>query len=284
MSVIDVQRYYDVNTPAFEKYGQSTQAGVIRRAVWGPDVDSRSDAFLYVDRQIAAELQTLSTRFGSPVRVLDFGCGLAASLLFLASKAAIDGTGITISEVQAQRAKERIAAAGQQDRVRCIAADFLSLPDSVPPAPLVISVEAFLHSPSPSAYFTAAARHMLPGGTLVVCDDFLTSRATGQLSKRERRWIDEFRHGWLAPSTVTPDLANAAAEQAGFDPEKNINLTPYLELLRPRDRALSVIVTLGRRFPIPGYRWRSLVGGNALQMALMSGLIEHRYMTWRRKA
>jgi hypothetical protein len=83
---------------------------------------------------------------------------------------------------------------------------------------------------------------------------------------------------------VTPDLANAAAEQAGFDPEKNINLTPYLELLRPRDRALSVIVTLGRRFPIPGYRWRSLVGGNALQMALMSGLIEHRYMTWRRKA
>jgi hypothetical protein len=103
MSVIDAQRYYDINTPAFEKYGQSRHAGVIRRTVCGPDVGSRSEALLYVDRQIAAELQALQIRFPAPLRVLDFGSGLAASLLFLASVAEIDGVGVTISQVQAQR-------------------------------------------------------------------------------------------------------------------------------------------------------------------------------------
>jgi cyclopropane fatty-acyl-phospholipid synthase-like methyltransferase len=284
MSVIDVQRYYDINTPAFEKYGQSRHAGVIRRAVWGPDVTSRSEAFLYVDRQIAMELQALQTKFPAPLRVLDFGSGLAASLLFLASVAEIESVGVTISHVQAQRARVRIAAAGMQDRVSCLAADFLTLPDDVAPAQLVMSIEAFLHSPSPTAYFTAAARHTVPGGTLVVCDDFLTSRATGPLRKRERHWIAELRHGWVAPSIVTIAEVNAAADQAGFEPEKNVDLTPYLELRRPRDRLLSVAVLLAGRLPIPGYRWRSLVGGDALQMALTSGLIEHRYLSWRRRA
>jgi cyclopropane fatty-acyl-phospholipid synthase-like methyltransferase len=284
MSVIDVQRYYDINTPAFEKYGQASDAGVVRRAVWGPGVESRAEAFRYVDRQIAAELQALGERLAAPLRVLDFGSGVAGSLLFLASQAAISGVGVTISEVQAQHARRRIAAAGLQDRISCLAADFLTLPDSVAPAHLVMSIEAFLHSPSPAAYFSAAARHILPGGTLVVCDDFLTSRTTGPLNKRERRWIAEFRHGWVAPSTVTTLEADAAAQQAGFELEKNVDLTPFLELRRPRDRALSVAVSLARGLPIPGYRWRSLVGGNALQMGLVSGLIEHRYITWRRRA
>jgi hypothetical protein len=182
------------------------------------------------------------------------------------------------------QARKRIAAAGMQHRIQCLAADFLSLPASVASAHLVMSIEAFLHSPSPTAYFKAAARHTLPGGTLVVCDDFLTARATGSLSKRERRWIEEFRHGWVAPSTVTSDEAHAAAEQAGFELQTNLDLTPFLELRRPRDRALSLAVSLTRGLPIPGYRWRSLVGGNALQMALLSGLMEHRFMTWKRVA
>jgi len=44
-----------------------------------------------------------------------------------------------------------------------------------------------------------------------------------------------------------------------------------------------LVASLIGRLPIPGYRWRSLMGGNALQLALMSGVMEHRYLTWRRK-
>jgi cyclopropane fatty-acyl-phospholipid synthase-like methyltransferase len=283
-AVREVRRYYDINTPAFEKYGQSTAAGTIRRAVWGPGVHSRADAFLYVDRLIAAELTALGAQRVAPAHVLDFGCGLAASLLFLAAGSNMTGVGVTLSEVQARRAQQRIAALGMHDRVRCIAADFHALPEALEPAELVISIEAFIHSSDPAAYFQAAARHSAAGAVLIVCDDFLTTRALSPLTAREQRWLTEFRQGWMAHSVVTADAANAAAQAAGFELEKSVDLTPYLELRRPRDRLLSAAVALTRPLPIPGYRWRSLVGGNALQLLLLAGLVEHRYFTWRRRA
>jgi hypothetical protein len=39
-------------------------------------------------------------------------------------------------------------------------------------------------------------------------------------------------------------------------------------------------VALGRHLPISGYGWRSLVGGSALQSALLTGLVEFRFMAW----
>ena len=64
----------------------------------------------------------------------------------------------------------------------------------------------------------------------------------------------------------------------------NQDLTSYLELRRPRDRLISLLVELGRPFHIPGYRWRSWVGGNALQLALQDGLLEYRLLTWQKLA
>jgi SAM-dependent methyltransferase len=280
----EIRRYYEVNTPAFQKFGHARGEIVIRRAVWGVGVKTRAEAFGYVDHLIATELRGLQKQFPSPLRVLDFGCGFGTSLLTLFGEVEIEGVGVTINAIQARTAQERFAAVGAGERLRCICADFLTLSAELAPAHLLFAIEAFVHSPSPQLFFEAAARHVLPSGIVVVCDDFLASRATGHLSKQERRSIEEFRHGWVAPSTVTREDASAAAEQAGFEPQKNIDLTQYLDLRRPRDRALSMIVSLARRLPIPGYRWRSLIGGNALQMGLMSGLIEHRYTTWRRKA
>jgi cyclopropane fatty-acyl-phospholipid synthase-like methyltransferase len=278
----DVRRYYDVNTSAFQQLGQGGNDGVIRRAVWGPGVSSRAAAFQYVDRLIASELRELQQRFASPLRVLDFGCGLGTSLLTLSAELPIEGVGVTISAFQARIAQERFAAAQSGEGLQCIQADFLALPDSVAPAHLLFAIEAFVHSPSPALFFEAAARHVQPQGSVVICDDFLTTLGAQPRNARERRQIADFRHGWVAPSTVTTAVANAAAEQAGFEPVNNLDLTQYLELRRPRDRALSLVASLIGRLPIPGYRWRSLMGGNALQLALMSGLIEHRYLSWRR--
>lgn len=284
MSAEQVRDYYDANTRAFEKFGQGGGHAVIRRAVWGPGVRSRADAFHYVDQLILQQVQEALRGSSAPLRVLDLGCGLGSSLLFLAARAPIEGVGITISGIQAARARERAQVLGLSSRVQCVHADFLALPDPIAPVQVALSIEAFMHSPTPHAYFEAAARLVLPGGVLIVCDDFLTARGRAALSRREARWIAELRHGWVAPSIVTAAEADLAAEQAGFQRTRTLDLTPYLELRRPRDRVLSAIVSVARHLPIPGYRWRSLLGGNALQMGLVSGLIEHRYTTWKRLA
>lgn len=275
----EVRDYYDLNTARW--FGRPRESDAIHRAVWGEGVRSRAEAFQYIDRLILGELQALSGSFPSPLHVLDLGCGIGASLIFLASHASIRGTGITVSGVQARYAAERIARAGLADRVTCLEQDFLHLPATLTPAHMAFSIEAFVHSPDPQAYFASTAEHVIPGGLLVVCDDFLTERARAPLSKRETRMLDEVRNGWLAPSVITVTQADAFASPFGYRQVKNINLTKFLDLRRPRDLFVAAAVAFGRHLPMSGYRWRSLVGGNALQAALLAGLIEFRFVSWR---
>jgi cyclopropane fatty-acyl-phospholipid synthase-like methyltransferase len=275
----DIRFYYDVNTRDFQRYSQGSEQAVIRRAVWGPGITQRSAAFRYVDNLIAAELRALQTP--APLRVFDFGCGLGSSLLMLWRALQLEGVGFTISAVQARIAQQQFAAAHASDQLQCQEANFLNLPHSLQPAQAVFAIESFVHSTSAHAFFEAAARHLTPGGTLIVCDDFLTPRATGALSPAESRWIPAFQHGWVAPTVISLQQAEQAAARAGFELHRNMDLTPCLELRRPRDRMLSALVSLLGQLPIPGYRWRSLVGGNALRMALLAGLIEHRFVCWR---
>jgi cyclopropane fatty-acyl-phospholipid synthase-like methyltransferase len=266
----EVRRYYDDNTAAFEKLGQGGAS--IHRAVWGPGVSTRKAAMHFVDELL---LETLP---GERPTVVDLGCGLGASLLYLASRKSLVGEGLTISPRQAARAAELIAAAGAGDRVRCREGNFLALPaDLAARADLTFSIEAFVHSPDADGYFREAARSLRPGGHVVVCDDFLAT-SEPPVSARARRWLAEFRAGWHVGSLLTVDQVSAIAAGHGLHLVRDVDLTPYLELRRPRDRVITALVGVGRPFRRTNAFWQSLVGGNALQLALTHGLLRYRFL------
>jgi SAM-dependent methyltransferase len=278
----EVRGYYEANTPAFERYSQSGAGLAIRRAVWGPGVSTRVEAFHYVDRLIAEEAEPLRSTFGDPLRICDFGCGVGTSLLFLASRMPVDGTGVTISPLQARTSNERFRQSGFDGRLRCIEGDFLSARSKIGSAHLVLSIEAFVHSPEPEAFFRAAAQCIVPGGLLVICDDVLSEHALENSSRRERRLLSEFRYGWVAPAVSSYATMSRVAASYGFSRHKSVDLTTYVELHRPRDVLLRVLMAFGRYLPVRNYRWRSLLGGNALHIALAERLIEYRFMVWQR--
>jgi len=280
-AVDDVRRYYEENTERFERFGQGRGTGAIHRAVRAKTGDRDQSPFRTLERMILRRLKRVGSGDGK-VHVLDLGCGVGASMIYLATEAPIRATGITLSGLQAARARERIAECGLSERVTCLEGSYLELPSSVPPAALAFSIEAFIHGPDPAAFFEAAARYVMPGGMLLVFDDFLSERAAGRLAPRDARVLNEVREGWLANSLVTVRQASELASQAGFALESNEDLTPRLELGRPRDHAIAALVAVGRFLPLRGYRFRSLLGGNALQTGLRSGLLEFRRLCWRR--
>jgi SAM-dependent methyltransferase len=278
----DVRRYYESLTARFERWGQGRGTGAIHRAVRGDGVRTREQAFEYLDRLVLGELVGIATAFPEPLHVLDLGCGVGASLLYLAERAPVTATGVTLSGVQAERARERLARAGFSDRVRVLEADYTKLPGDVRPAHLAFSIEAFIHAEDTAAYFRSAARHVVPGGLLVVCDDFASTRTERPLSPTEVRTLDDVRHHWLANSLVTVSRATELAERHGFVLASDRDLTARLELARPRDRVLAALVALGKRLPLGGYRFRSFVGGDALQRGLLTGLLEFHALVFRR--
>ncbi|MBV1852782.1 SAM-dependent methyltransferase [Catellatospora tritici] len=271
-----VRRYYDNNAAAFERLGQGGAS--IHRAVWGPGVTTRADAFHHVDELILA---ALPPQVAVP-SVLDLGCGLGASLLHLASRTDLTGEGVTISRAQAVRAAELIEQAGLGARVRCREGNYLSLPDDLAgSADLAFSIEAFIHSPDADGYFREAARCLRPGGRLIVCDDFRTPVAAPDSPCSARR-MAEFRTGWHVGSLLTVEEVRAVAARHGLTLVRDLDLTAYLELRRPRDRFISALLAVGRVFRPSGPYWQSLVGGDALQWALLRGLLNYRFLELRR--
>src|SRR5262249_40033226 len=148
--VEDVRRYYDENTARFVRFGDGRDIGAIHRAVRPEPGDSETDPLRTLDRLVLAELTRVSERFTPPIHVLDLGCGVGSSVAYLASERPIRATGVTLSGVQAARARERIEALRLDERVEIIEGSYLELPESLPPAALAFSLEAFIHGPDPA--------------------------------------------------------------------------------------------------------------------------------------
>jgi len=265
----EVESYYDRNTQAFATFGQG--GGAIHRAVWGDGVRTRAEAFHYVDRVLLREIERLAERALEPMQVLDLGCGVGSSLFYLASQAAFQGTGVTLSGVQARWAQAASEQSGLAERLKFIQGNFLELPSTSPRAHLAFSIEAFVHAESAGAFLAQVSRILRPGGRLVIVDDFLADTA-----RPDTPPLEDFRNGWQAHSLLrVPDLA-ALASSYGLTLAGSVDLSSFQRLGRPRDRLIHALRP-ALRLVRPHSLWaESLVGGDALQTSYRLGLLNYR--------
>lgn len=268
--------FYNANTGLFLRFGHSAQ-GSIHRAVWGEGVRRREDALHYVDELICHQLRELG--LARAAQVTDLGCGVGASLSYIASKIAISGLGVTISEKQQQLATQRFAAGGQQENLNCLLADFCQLPDNLPEADLVFAIESFVHAPDARAFFQQASKLMRPGARLILCDDFLNP-ATRPHDPATKAWLQRFRQGWLVSSLLSPQEADAIAADCHLRLLEQHNLSPLLELRRPRDKFIAVFLALIGKLALKSQYLRMLYGGHALQHCLHSQALQYCFLVW----
>lgn len=273
----DVRHYYDRHTAAFVALGEGRHSGAIHRAVWAPGVRSGDEAIHYVDDQIAAAVQSLTS--DQTPHVVDLGCGVAASLIRLAGRLPIHGTGVTLSPVQARIASQKISAAGLSRRLRCIEADFCALPATVERADAAFAIESFVHVADVQRFFAQCRELIRPGGLLIICDDFGSNVIDFAASRVVRR----FRQGWHINTLLTVDELCEQARTAGFEHESTQDLTPFLRIGRPRDRLIGVFLHVLKWLPVDARRFDDLMGGQALQTCLRQGWIQYQLATFRRR-
>jgi cyclopropane fatty-acyl-phospholipid synthase-like methyltransferase len=272
-----VRQYYDRHTAAFVALGQRGSDGAIHRAVWGPGTTQPGQAFRYVEDQIAKVLENLPPFFGSST-VVDLGCGVGASLCYLAGRLPLRARGITLSPVQVRLAQERIRKSGFADRIQCIEGDYCDLPAEIGPADLAYAIESFAHVTDPTRFFAECGRLVRPGGRLLICDDFLRPTT----DSRAAHAIDRFRRGWHVNTVLDRNELRSLAKDAGFEHETTSDLSPYLELRRIRDRIADVMLSLVDWLPIEATRFGYLSGGSALQTCLERGWIGYDLVLFRR--
>jgi ubiquinone/menaquinone biosynthesis C-methylase UbiE len=273
----EVRRYYERHTSMFLSFGQGGRVGALRRAVWGPGVTSREQAFNFVNDRITQTLEEMS-QGKRLLNVFDLGCGVGASLCYIATRVPLRGTGITLSPLQARLATTRIKAVGLTNHVSCVVGDFCAIPTGIASADAAYAIEAFNYSPTAAHFFREAARLIKPGGFLVICDDFVrVSRNAKAMAA-----VEQFRIGWRLNTLLTPEETCIIAQRNGFKNETTTDLTPWLDFNRPRDRALALLAGLLGRIPLAAAHFDFLIGGNSLRRCLVHGWIEYNLLLFRR--
>ncbi|HET7275943.1 MAG TPA: cyclopropane-fatty-acyl-phospholipid synthase family protein [Longimicrobiaceae bacterium] len=157
-------------------------------------------------------------------RMLDIGCGWGGLILHAVKHFDVDATGITLSREQAKLARERIEAAGLQDRCRVEIMDYRDLPgeEAYDKIGSVGMVEHVGEGKLPE-YFAAAYRSLKPGGLFLNHGivSLWAARPVSAIQKLMRKvWRrDVFLHRYVFPdgNLVPATEVIGSAELAGFE-------------------------------------------------------------------
>lgn len=251
-----VHRYYDAATEDYLKYYETDwhhhmHFGFQRNLPKGGNPTEHLVKYL---AGLADLLPNSPGRAGRPahaLRVLDAGCGVGGSAIWLAKETGCRCVGITLVESQARLAKGFAAAkdlsplaGAEAARSGSDAARFekpcarFAVNDFTQPAfkpgtfDVVWAVESFDHAPDKARWVREMAALLRPGGNLVVADGF---RAEKPLDAEGNKAYRRFLSGWAVPHLCTLQELETWGRKAGLEPTHSEDLTPDV---LPHSRAI----------------------------------------------
>lgn len=204
----DIIRYYDESYWDYRTSWLDADNLAIHYGYWDQTTRNHSEALVNMNRALA---EAAGIRPGA--RVLDAGCGVGGSSVWLGERLGARVTGITLSAAQVRLAERNARRRGVQDRVDFQVMDFChtSFPDRS--FDVVWGIESVCHALDKREFLAEAFRLLRPGGVLV-CADGYARRA--RYSAGEWRYIEICLNGWQIPNLCRPEEFQEYLGQTGF--------------------------------------------------------------------
>jgi tocopherol O-methyltransferase len=214
--------YWDYRTAWFDNENLALHYGY-----WEEGIKTHSQALLNKNR-ILHQIAGIKPED----RVLDAGCGIGGSSIWLAKNAGCKAAGITVSAQQVEHAKRNAQRHGVADRVDFQVADFCRMPFPDESFDVVWAIESSCYATDKRDFFREAYRVLKKGGTLVACDGYATRR---EFNDEEWQWVMDCLNGWAVPNLSTVEEFRQGMEECGF---ADVQLTEATQESLPSSRRM----------------------------------------------
>jgi len=202
--------YYKDTENAYKDSWDLNNSLAIHYGYWDEKVNSFPESLLRMN-----EIMIETAEIKSTDKVLDAGCGVGGSSIFMATVLGCKVTGITLSERQVQQANENAAKKNVEDLVNFKAMDYSATDFPDASFDVVWGCESICYADDKEKFIKEAFRLLKPGGRLVVADGFVTD-FTNNENPIIRQWAD----GWQVNYLESPERFQNFMQAAGFT---NIN-------------------------------------------------------------
>ena len=211
-----IQQFYDASSGLWEEiWGEHMHHGYYGRG--GTYRLNRRQAQIDLIEELLAWAE-VDASYNPPSRILDLGCGIGGSSLYLAEKLGAQVTGISLSPVQIKRARERALNQGLANQVTFEVANALEMPFADQSFDWVWSLESGEHMPDKAKFLQECYRVLKPGGRLILatwCHRPTTSLA-GNLTANEKRHLQAIYQVYCLPFVLSLPDYEAIALDCGF--------------------------------------------------------------------
>lgn len=235
-----IRGHYDLSTLFYRLlWGQHIHHGLWEDAACR---ESPRVAQLNLTKTLAAEAGIQPGK-----RVLDVGCGMGGSSIYLADKLDCDVTGVTISPFQRRWAANSARWQGVSGKTKFVCADAEKIEFPPESFDVVWSIECTEHLFDKPQFFAKAAQWLRPGGHVVICA-WLAGDAPQ--SDQDVQQVYDVCEGFFCPSLGTSQDYQQWMTQAGLEFKRYHDWT---------ERVAKTWEICDRRVKRTGVRWLARV-------------------------
>jgi cyclopropane fatty-acyl-phospholipid synthase-like methyltransferase len=201
-----IVRYFDESVPFYRLFWHGP-TGALHFGMRGPRARGHHEELLHANRVLA---DAAEIRAGQ--RVLDAGCGVGGSAIWLARERGAHVCGVTLSAGQARAAAQNVFRARVGDRVEVRVEDYTKTSLADASVDVFWAHESSCYASDKRALLRDAERVLRPGGRIVVADGFLV-----RYPRRGERWLRRaFERGLVLASLEPVSEFLAAAHECGL--------------------------------------------------------------------
>src|SRR3989344_7033597 len=189
MSQKAVSDYYDYMLPFYRFFWHvDSDSNAVHYGFWEDRTKSFKESLLETNKFLSEKVKLSKNDF-----VLDAGCGIGGSSIWIAKNIGAKVVGITLSKRQAEKALSLAKKNEIENLVSFSVMDYLKTNFSDETFDVVWAIESVCYTPDKSNFLHEAQRILKKGGRVIVGDGFLLREPRNE---KERKIVDDFTDGF----------------------------------------------------------------------------------------